>query len=191
MRRVAVNFKLGFNRLARFFNSRFFVQAQNTNKKEKLIEKKKNIVKWEKNAGNVKKREFSQFFVCADLLGTLESVVVAGHIGHDRSFVRLGGVDQIYIESSRFFFWFFSSSFWINSRSDENCDNATGKKPVQYGILTHQNFPKIFWNSEIKNNANDIDKTRKFFMSICDRPQKSRFSPPQRKKSVSATLKNL
>lgn len=34
---------------------------------------------------------------CADLLGTLESVVVAGHIGHDRSFVRLGGVDQIYI----------------------------------------------------------------------------------------------
>lgn len=37
------------------------------------------------------------FFFYADLLGTLERVVVAGHVRHDSSLIRLGSVDQIYM----------------------------------------------------------------------------------------------
>lgn len=35
----------------------------------------------------------------ADLLSTLERVVVAGHVRHDSSLIRLGSVDQIYVIS--------------------------------------------------------------------------------------------
>lgn len=48
-------------------------------------------------------RNQQQVFVCANLLGALEGVIVARHVGHDGSFVRLGCIDQIFTISPKEF----------------------------------------------------------------------------------------
>jgi len=75
-------------------------------------------------------------FLYADLLSTLERVVVAGHVRHDSSLIRFGSVDQIYIISQ--------GNTGMNILRVYACRYVSQRKSIRSSYLSSLSLPLPF-----------------------------------------------